>query len=263
MSLLEHDTHRLEIRFQTLFAPPPYSHEYLLRLDLSAAPQSDAAPLASFQIIYTDREQLTEEEILDEGFSLEDDFAWKGLLPKVWKAATLDCLKKTKSLFEKPIPHAQHLLELLVDQGPGGQMQGIPDNAEDWEYFVQEMIQAIYEISKKELPLEIHYVEQDKNSKQSIHIQACFSQRSLQVAQEKDGRKTEKNIKWEQLRPLLQAVYLPDYDPEKAKASLPHKAGKYINQGDGLWYELGVSVTNPSKKADAVGKLEKMLKGIF
>jgi hypothetical protein len=263
MSLLKHDTQRLEILFQTLLAPPPYSHEYLLHLDLASARRSDAELLASFQINYTDREQLTEEEILDEGFSLEDDFAWKGVLPKVWKAATLDFLDKTKNLFEKPKPTAQHLLELLLDQGPAGHRRGIPDNAEDWEYFVQEIIQVIYEISKKELPLEIHYVEQDKNSKQSIHIQACFSQRSLQVVREEDGRKNEQEARWEQLRPLLQAVYLPDYDPEKAKTSLPHKAGKYIDQGDGLWYELGVSVTNPSKKVDAVGKLEKILKGFF
>ncbi|WPP50619.1 hypothetical protein [Catalinimonas niigatensis] len=260
MLILEHNhnTDRLEVRFQTLLAPPPYSHEYLLQLDFSLE-----EPLAYFQINYTDRDQLTEEEILEEGFSPEDDFEWKGALPKVWKAATLDFLNKTKTLIEKPKPNSQHLLELLIDYTNSEQTKGIPDNAEDWEYFVQEIIQAIYEISEKELPLEISYVEQGKSNKQIIHIHVRFSQRSLQVVQEKVGKKKEHNLLWEQLMPLLQAVYLPDYDPEKAKQNLPDAPGKYIDQGDGLWYELGKAVTNPSKKVDAVGKLEKMLKEFF
>ncbi len=258
MSVIKHDTKKLEVRFQTLLAPPPYSHEYLLRLDFSFA-----EPTVFFQVSYTGRDQLTEEEILEEGFTLQDDFEWKGTLSKTWETATLNLLMKTKTFFEHPKPSSQTVLSLVVDHQDNDSTSGIPDNMQDWEYHVQEVIQAIFEISKKELPLRITYVEQDQKSKLSISIHPRFSDRSLKVVREKDGKTDEHSLPWEQLMSLLQAVYLPDYDPEKAKQKLPDNPGNYIDQGDGLWYALGKAVTNPSKKIDAIGQLEKKLKDYF
>lgn len=257
MSLIKSRIKQIEINFQTLLAPPPYAHEYQLVIDFSGQLQT------SFQIKYTEREQLTEEEIVEEGFTLYDDFEWKGMLPKAWKPAILDVVASTNHLFDTPKAESQQVLELKLDYENNETEKGIPDNLESWEYFSQEIIQAIYEISKKELPLEISYVEQSGNDKQLIRIQPRFSHRSLTVTREKDGKKEEKSLKWDQLLSLLQTVYLPDYDPEKAKQKLPNKPGKYIDQGDGLWYKLGSAVSNPSKKKDAVGELEKMFRSFF
>ncbi|MDF9795003.1 hypothetical protein OKW21_000266 [Catalinimonas alkaloidigena] len=258
MSLIKSRIKQIEIIFQTLVVPPPYAHEYRLSIDFSSAQLQ-----TSFQIKYTEREQLSEEEIIEEGFTLYDDFEWKGSLPKPWKPAILDVVASTNHLFESPKPDSQQVLELKLNYENDETEKGIPDNIEGWEYFTQEIIQAIYEISKKELPLKISYVELGANDKQTISVQPRFSHRSLTVMREKNGKKEEKTLKWEQLMPLLQTVYLPDYDPEKAKNKLPNKPGKYIDQGDGLWYKLGTAVSNPSKKKDAVGEMEKMFRSFF
>lgn len=257
MSLINSRIKQIEINFQTLMVPPPYAHEYQLVVDFSDQLQT------SFQIKYTEREQLTEEEIVEEGFTLYDDFEWKGTLPKAWKPAILDVIAKTNHLYDAPKADTQQVFELKVDYENAETAKGIPDNIESWEYFSQEIIQAIYEISKKELPLQITFVEQGPNNKQTIRIQPRFSHRTLTVEREKNGKKEEKSLKWEQLLSLLQVVYLPDYNPEKAKQKLPNKPGQYIDQGDGLWYKLGSAVSNPSKKKDAVGELEKMFRGFF
>jgi len=250
MSLVKHNIKTLEISFRTLSAPPPFSHHYRLKIDLSQAePQTD------FEINYTEREQLSEEEILEEGFTLEDDHQWQGALPKSWKFAIIDELRKSKKLFEEPKPHIQQLLELDITYENGEQTAGIPNNPETWEYFTQEIIQAIYELSKKEMPLEISYLEISPKAKTRISISPSFSRRKVNVVAESGGQKKQTEHDWDQLKPLLEAVYLPDYDAELASDKVPAKPGSYISPGDGLWYELGKAVTNPGEKKDAVGEM--------
>jgi len=258
MSLIKNRIKQLEIKFATLVAPPPYSHEYRLQIDFNPAGLQ-----IDFQINYTEREQLSEEEILEEGFTLEDDFTWKGKLPKAWKPALIDMLAQTNTLRTKQAPDSQNLIELLVKYDESDPQEGIPENAENWEYFIQEVIQAIYELGQKERPLEIRYVVKDKKTTQTIRVDPKFSHRSLKVTKEQNGRKEVRSLEWEELMPLLQAVYLPDYNPEKAKEKLPNKPGKYIDHGEGLWYEMGQAVSNPSKKVDAIGRLHTLLLSFF
>ena len=252
MSLVKHHIVSLVIQFETLTAPPPFSHHYQITLDLSVA-----QPILEFEINYSDREQLSEEEILEEGFTLEDDYTWKGELPKAWKFATLDLLRKSKNLFDEPKPHVQQILRISITYENGEQWGGIPNNTESWEYFAQEMIQAIYEISQKELPLEINYLEVSSQQKQVVTIKPSFSYRKVRVERKQPGEEHQKEYEWGQLKPLLEAIYLPDYDSEQASSKEPRKQGNYISPGDGLWYELGKAVTNPGEKKDAVSEMQE------
>lgn len=142
--------------------------------------------------------------------------------------------------------------------------EGIPDNLEAWEYFLQELTQAVFEMSQKERPLEIHYLEiLAPDQTLSITIKPSFITRQLSIEVSDPKKKQSKEYPWEQLKPLLKAIYLPDYDEEQAKTQQPKKPGKYIDPGEERWYELNKSVNNPGKKYDAVGALEKEIKKFF
>ena len=258
MSLVKHRITALEIHFKTLTVPPPFSHAYHIRIALEAE-----QPATSFEIHYTEREQLSEEEILEEGFTAEDDFQWEGSLPKTWKFATLDQLRKSKQLFDTPKPHTQQVLSLTVTYENGEQVSGIPNNPETWEYFTQEMIQAIYELGQKEMPLEVTHLEINSKEQIQLTIQPSFSMRNIRVTSNTAGQKKQQEHDWDRLKPLLEAIYLPDYDAEQASEKEPKKPGSYISPGDGLWYKLGKAVTNPGEKKDVVGALEQSIKALI
>ena len=258
MSLIKQRVDSLEIHFQTLELPPPFSHTYDIKLDLSAD-----LPQAEFDIQYTHRQALSEEEILEEGFTPEDDFQWKGTIPKTWKYAILDQLRSSKKLFDAPPPHAQQVLSLTIRYEDGELVRGIPSSQEPWIYFSQEIIQAIYELGEKEMPLEIIYLEINGQEKLQIKIRPSFSQRKVNVTGKQQGKVQKSEHEWQHLKPLLEAVYLPDYDSEQASEKEPKKSGSYISPGDGLWYTLGKAVTNPGEKKDALGALQQKIKALL
>jgi hypothetical protein len=128
----------------------------------------------------------------------------------------------------------------------------IPSNQEEWQLMAQDLIQAIYETVKKELPLKIHYrqVDNDKITDCSITIQ--FSNR--EVIFETAG--TWRAINWEYAIQLMKMVFTPDYHYELAKEEPSKKRGVYIDCGDGYWHELGKGVINIDQSFDAIGKIK-------
>jgi len=254
MSLVKQPLTRLEIVFETIDIPPPFSHRYSIAIRLETA-----RPQLDFEIAYSGREHLSEEEILEEGFHIDDDFHWKGELPSVWKNAFLEELRRSKSLFDQPKQHAQQALSLSIAYQGGDVKEGLPNNQESWVYFSQEIIQAIYEVSEKERPLEIVYLEIGKQGKREIKIRPSFSYRKVQVNTYEQGQTSEKEHTWKVLKPLLSTIYLPDYNAGLALPQAPKKQGSYISPGDGLWYELGKAVVNPGEKRDVVGEMQQRI----
>ena len=71
----------LEIKFETAdILPPPFSHQILLTLDFK-----NECIDTKFEIAYTYRNELTDEEILEEGFNGEEDLAWAGEISNEWQ----------------------------------------------------------------------------------------------------------------------------------------------------------------------------------
>jgi hypothetical protein len=68
----------LVLEYDSGIIPPPFSHVFRLSLDWSKGDLS-----AQLDLHYTDREELKEEEIFDEGFSLEDNYRYQGNVPSV------------------------------------------------------------------------------------------------------------------------------------------------------------------------------------
>ena len=236
-------TSGIVIEFDSGIIPAPYSHVYRLLLDWSSSEL-----IAELELHYTDREDLSEEEIIDEGFTLNDDFSYQGKLDYVWK-------KIISVQFEKTKWSGRHLDEggLVIsslNQGKPGP-QKTPIDQENWQMFAQDVIQAIYETSGKEAPLTVHYRQVTSEASIDCSITMNFSTREAIFTVNHESR----TINWEYAVQLLKLVFSPDYTYDLAKEKPGTKHGEYIECGDGYWHELGKGVINVDTTFDAVQKI--------
>lgn len=238
----------VDIHYQTLLLPPPYSYRYALVLQ-----PGNGAMRIRLEWEYTDREELTEEEITEEGSSSNDDFVWEGTLPKVWTAALEDLLQTTQWVPENNSESSS--LQVTVTKSSEHMTTGSPHNHSDWEYFLQEAVQAVYEAAKREDPLRLAYLHLKKGSESTeLRWEASFLTRTLSLVRISDSKQQHRQVPWPLLQPLLQKWYVPDYYSEKAEADVPYLPGEYVDPGDGYWYQFGKAVSNPGK-SDAIAHL--------
>lgn len=262
MNIDPQEVRSFQVRFDAgNLVPPPYHYAYTLEVDLA-----DKNTPANYAIRYLHREELSEEEILDEGFTPNDDWSWKGTLPQNWRNALLEQIKKqswpTKP--EKPGEGEAALEIRLLGEDEKALFDGKPADIASWEYFLQELIQAMYEISGKEAPFELIYREIKRDETYEIQLKASFAERSMQAKELHNGQEAN-NIQpdWKLLKNLMKTIYVPDYDYENAREQEPKKRGKYIFTGEGLWFKFGDSLIEPDKKSKSLDRLEDSLKGLF
>ncbi|MCG8476116.1 MAG: hypothetical protein MI784_11665 [Cytophagales bacterium] len=249
----------LKLDFYSGDIPPPYCNTYEIFIDFKDNLATD------FELDYFDREDLSENEILDEGFTLDDNFKWKGMLPTVWKKPIEELLAKTTWVVNKDLHRnaEDSALKITLMDKKNKAFEGFPANKDSWEQFNQELIQAIFELGERESPLCIQYAEVQKGQKTvSKTIIGRFSQRQLEVVREQKNKQNRTVYPWEESKTIFKSLFTPDYHMESASPKLPKKDGKYLEAGDGLWFELGKDITNPSPKLDIVKKLEDLLSNL-
>jgi len=235
----------LILEYDSGIVPPPYSHVFHMNLDWS-----ENALKTLLELHYTDREDLSEQEILDEGFTLDDDFRFDGDLGKVWTKPIQELLSSSKwsgkSLDEGGIRIG------ILENGKVKDYK-TPANQEEWQLLAQDLIQAIYESTNREAPLKVNYRNVTSDQTEDCSITVLFSNR--EVIFEKAGMK--RNINWEYAIQLMKLVFTPDYHYDIAKESAGTKRGQYIDCGDGYWHQLGKGVVNIDPSFDAVGKIQE------
>ena len=234
----------LVLEYDSGIVPPPFSHVFRLALDWSKGSFS-----AQLDLHYTDREELTEQEIFDEGFSLEDDYRYQGNVPSVWIGPVKQLLQATHWT-KKSIDEGGITLTPMEGTKSGGLK--IPANQEEWQMMAQDLIQAIYELEKKEAPLTVQYRKVEREQISDLSLTIHFSNREAVVVREE----VSKNISLEVAISLMKVVFMPDYRYEQAKDTPGNKRGSYIECGDGFWHELGKGVVNSHASVDAVGKIK-------
>ena len=237
---------RIEIRYETQNVPPPFSFE------IKALLAKNATLDVEFQLKYTDRDDLEEDEILDEGFSGDDDIEWKGSLPGVW-INSLNALLNNSSWTKKINPHSQSKLTVFLD----GIGQGHPSQADKWEYWMQELQQACMEAGKIEQPLEIDYV---KGSKKMV-VKASFVSREASLQDYSASLPDTKTLEWNNLRKLLKHIYLAEFMPEESVKKPDDKGDPFLHLGGGQWYNLEKANLYLLKKNDWLEKLDTLLSG--
>lgn len=252
---------KLEIVFDAGgLVPPPFHYAYRLII----APDTAAV---EYEIQYLHREELTEEEITDEGFTLEDDWKWEGKLPASWIEVLREQIDK-HSWPKKPEQPQQEeaILDIrLLDEKRKPLFEGKPADQAVWEYFLQELIQAIYEIAEREAPFQLMYKEIGQgNAEQEIFLEASFASRTI-TARKLTSLGTEETVApaWKTLKGLMKTIYIPEFDYEKASVQEPQKKGKYLYTGDGLWFKFGESLLEPDTKSKSLPRLEESLKELF
>ncbi len=249
----------LEIFSQTLpEVPPPYAHAYKISLSKSNSKENKNITenitelKVNFEIEYIFREGLSNEEILAEGFSENDDYHWEGVLPAVWLTEIESFLAKTSYQHE-----VLNDLYLKINDD-----KKTPENLEEWQYFVQELVQAIYEKAAHSLPLLIRLrsVETDKNTDKNavkngitLVLEPSFVERKVIASLKKNKEKHQIiPISWEHFGLTLQKIYQLEYLQEKAREEEPQKNGFFIDNGQGFWYEEGKSFAGDIKVINEV-----------
>ena len=71
-----------------------------------------------------------------------------------------------------------------------------------------------------------------------------------------------KPLKWSQLEKVMDTVYKAEFLEDNATESKPTKNGTYISAGDGLWFQLGVAVVEPTSKSKELQKIEAIFKSL-
>ncbi|WP_089686919.1 hypothetical protein [Catalinimonas alkaloidigena] len=243
----------MAVRFQTAeYIPPPYSHVYTLE----AVPRPDGLAVR-YELTYLDREDLTEEEIYDEGFTPDDDFVWEGVLSSAWTKALRDLLRKGGSTDMKESDGEIHL---TLTDAQGQVAEGTPRKRETWAYFCQELVQAIYEVSGKERALVVRFAKVDPEQRvQLVTVQPSFRERRVQVRVETPPEERTFPLAWPRLKPLLRSVYAPDYEMDKSFEATPNRPGHYLDPGEGVWYRFGSGVLNPGPDQEVLQALEQWL----
>lgn len=246
-----------EITFQTAgIIPPPYAHQYTLRGAVNRTGGLDVV----FNIHYVDRDELTEEEILAEGFTLSDDFHWEGGLHPAWQEEVQKLVSKTiLNKTTRATDDSENRIVLNVERAGEEPQQGKPRNREAWEYAGQELIQAIYETAQVEAPLKLIYLKRMKDKSVQLEMNVFFSKRTVKTRMQVGSMEKTKNLRWDDLNPILRMIYAGEFLVEKAVEREPKHPGQFLNPGDGLWYEFGKALQNPSGNNRYLADVERTL----
>jgi hypothetical protein len=247
---------KLSISFDTGPVPPPFCHKY----DITIHKHQDSTYTASLKLDYYDRDEITEEDIIDEGFSLNDNFEWNGKLPEVWGQEVEKKLSST-NWGKKDIQETGYsTLELKYFGGRNAEIL-YPADKRSWETFAQEIIQAIFELGEKEAPLEIIFLLIDQaGQQQQLRMMLQFSDRSVVLS---SNTGSPKSLPWNEGQKLLQYIFFFDYLPEDSLQELPENSGSYIDPGDGFWYSFDNQEPGNEEMEDRWEKLVKTLKLYF
>lgn len=207
----------LEISFQTAFLPAPFAHAYNLTL------KGDKTVHYHFEIEYLDREGLTQEDIEMEGGELDHYLAFEGELPASWKDILFEKLKDIRLKEKQP----EHMDYLFIDTG---EQSGHPADQENWQYFLQELIQCIYEINEKESPLALSIIMKNGPEEEKHTLKASFRDRKVFIGEEMKA--------WDFLNEFLLFLENCDFD-EQVLTTLPKKStGVFVDYGDDTIFRI-------------------------
>ena len=176
---------KLVLSYQTQNLPAPYAYAVVADIEIADKLVID------FTLTYLDRQDLSDEEIVGEGFTNEDDFSWKGTLGHVWVELINDLVRHNRD--DRPM--GDFYLHIADDHA------GFPDITDD--LIVQELIQAVYEAGGHEAPLSISICEIDRPTT----LIWKFEQHKAFLDQEE--------IAWNMAYELMQLVYTENLERSK------------------------------------------------
>ena len=82
----------IEFSFQTNFLPPPLAFAYVLKI--SSKSLDEGKPEVDLEIEYLDREDFSDEMLLEEGAPINDYLEWSGKLNGAWQNPIKELLRQ-------------------------------------------------------------------------------------------------------------------------------------------------------------------------
>jgi hypothetical protein len=221
-----------QIHFQSpADVSPPHAYHAMIRLE--EIQNSDL--VVRFSQEFVDREGIPEDEIVAEGFTLEDDFTWEGNLPRFWMEMADKLVKNTSW---KAATQTQVLL-----QDPGSEDWLSPVDSKRWITFAEELIQACLEQGGKELPMELTLGKLEKNNFfEKIRLEWSFAKREV-LGQLESGTKASFSLKdWEEGQDQLKAWIETEAFERGDLYQLPKSKGWYWLLNGEIWlpYKKGI-----------------------
>jgi hypothetical protein len=235
---------RLEVRFETAaYIPPPFCYYHHLVLSR----QDTGHCHVTFEWIYHHREEISAQELAAEGFTGDEDFSWQGTVPELLYAAMQGQFSQTRLHAEpQEWPQEVDYLVLIAETADGKSWEGVPEQAAQWAYLLEEVIQGIYELSGKEAPLMLGYIERAGQHTTALEMEISFSMRQARLK----GKPTAVTD-WKAIQVFLRTLFSLDFLPEQALSKRPSGEGWFVSPGDGAWYapEKDRLLSSQEKKA--------------
>ncbi|ODS82634.1 MAG: hypothetical protein ABS46_08285 [Cytophagaceae bacterium SCN 52-12] len=215
--------------------PPPYSHIYNITVD-----ENPAYLTLSFKLRYTDRDELSEEEILEEGFGPDDDFTWSGKLNKIWKQQ-LDALLAATRFYNNPSSGGDFTVEVVSKTGTADKREYVSKKeAAGWVYFIQELKQAILESEQLEAPLTIEYLKIGSGPAVHLVLNGSFTSRTFTV---RVNDRPVEQLEWPVLQKTINLIFNEtEIDYDEAASDTPSAEGYYLMLPGAGWLELGEDI---------------------
>jgi len=212
------------LSYSNILNPPPHLYKLDVHLDFT-----DQGVHVKYNKLFLNREDFSEEELEDEGFSLHDDIQIDSALSKNWAAYFKQLTDLSKWSNDKPSENIGNTLSLYTSDDASVKYFTV----NKIEYLLEEIYQAILESAKIEAPLSLHLKKVQNGSETALELIWHFKDRLFEVVT--NNKKTGKT--WEEGQQLLGLFYetdlaeLPVYKKKLPEGSI------CINPGDGLWYE--------------------------
>lgn len=222
--------------------PPPFCFELIIDVDF--VPDGCGLDL---KLNYTHREDLSAEEIENEGFTDHDDFQWNGHLPTAWRVYMEEFISKAKKGESEKQPN-------FVISAPEG-IKSV-DNEYQVEDFVQELIQAVFEASKTERTWQLALLINSNKISKTTEIEISFAERKVH-------RPHGKDLSWQEGKKLMELIYKCEIIDENIRKRMPEDDGLFLSFEKGLWYKLGQGLVSPYGNKQQIKKLETFLENLF
>lgn len=216
--------------------PAPLAHA----IEINGVISQDVQHLEiSFELTYLDREEFTEDELAEEGFTINDNFSWKGTLPKIWSDVVFGNLKSANVLHIKSLEPHQEFWQVDFEN-----KSFYPKDTEQFKYLIEELQQAVYEKAEKESPLRLTFLKNQSGELIEVDVQASFVERKLEFKRNdlNNAQNETKILPWEELNFILKNTFSGDFEGDFALKNRPSHKGLFVNAGDELWYEVGKSL---------------------
>lgn len=234
----------ITIEYHYLDVPAPFCYTKTLKISTTGT-----ALHIDYLLKYTDRQDFSIEELEDEGFTGDDNESWTGDLHINW-LETLDSLTNF-SKGDKATSANESIVHI------DGQLYETYGNESKWDYFIQEITQAIYETATWEQALTIRFCKKDTDKAPIQKLTVSFAAKTAVVT---TGDKN-KTIEWNLIQQLLKLYYLQEFKEGEHTNKVPNQAGIYSDPSDGLWYDIKNSSAALNKTQKE--KLLKVLEEIF